>query len=44
MYNFNLTAEGTMYVVNHMELRDYQVSLMFDFFDEYLTLLTHGEE
>ncbi|AZJ24499.1 hypothetical protein CT694_34200 (plasmid) [Bacillus wiedmannii bv. thuringiensis] len=44
MYTDDLAAEGTMYVVNHIELRDYQVSLIFDFFDEYLTLLTHGEE
>lgn len=33
-----------MYVVNHMKLRDHQVSVIFDFFDEYLTLLDHGEE
>ncbi|PGM88673.1 hypothetical protein [Bacillus cereus] len=43
-YTDDLAAEGTMYVVNHMTLRDYQVSLIFDFFDEYLTLLNHGEE
>ncbi|MEN3130393.1 hypothetical protein [Bacillus albus] len=44
MYTDDLAAEGTMYVVNHMKLRDHQVSLIFDFFDEYLTLLNHGEE
>lgn len=43
-YNDDLAAEGTMYVVNHMKLRDHQVSVIFDFFDEYLTLLDHGEE
>ncbi|OUB12204.1 hypothetical protein CN980_29550 [Bacillus cereus] len=43
-YTDELAAEGTMYVVNHMKLRDHQVSVIHDFFDEYLTLLDHGEE
>ncbi|MEQ3607029.1 hypothetical protein ABNG27_29690 [Bacillus thuringiensis] len=43
-YTDELAAQGTMYVVNHMKLRDHQVSVIFDFFDEYLTLLDHGEE
>ncbi|PFK18138.1 hypothetical protein [Bacillus cereus] len=43
-YTDELAAKGTMYVVNHMKLRDHQVSVIFDFFDEYLTLLDHGEE
>ncbi|PEA86402.1 hypothetical protein [Bacillus thuringiensis] len=43
-YTNDLAAEGTMYVVNHMKLRDYQVSLIFDFFNEYLNLLNYGEE
>ena len=33
-----------MYVVNHMKLRDHQVAVIFDFFDEYLNLLDCGEE
>ncbi|TKH23972.1 hypothetical protein FC697_09510 [Bacillus wiedmannii] len=43
-YTDDLAAQGTMYVVNHMKLREHQVSLIFDFFDEYLNLLNHGEE
>ncbi|WP_257209508.1 hypothetical protein [Bacillus toyonensis] len=43
-YTDDLAAEGTMPVVNHMTLRDCQASLIFDFLDEYLTLLNHGEE
>ncbi|MED1304284.1 hypothetical protein P4U65_27880 [Bacillus pacificus] len=43
-YTDELAAEGTMYVVNHMKLRDHQVSVIHDFFDEYFTLLDHGEE
>ncbi|MED2934244.1 hypothetical protein P4308_19525 [Bacillus wiedmannii] len=43
-YNDELAAKGVMYVVNHIKLREHQVSLIHDFFDEYLTLLDHGEE
>ncbi|MBY0134315.1 hypothetical protein H0177_29345 [Bacillus cereus] len=43
-YTDELAAQGTMYVVNHMKLRDYQVSVIFDFFNVYLNLLKHGEE
>lgn len=43
-YTDDLAAEGTMYLVNHMKLRDHQVSVIFDFFNEYLNLLHHGEE
>ncbi|PES71968.1 hypothetical protein CN507_07680 [Bacillus cereus] len=43
-YTDDLAVKGTMYVVNHMTLRGYQVSLLFDFFNEYLTLLNQGEE
>ncbi|WP_229192363.1 hypothetical protein [Bacillus cereus] len=43
-YTDDLAADGTMYVVNHMKLRDHQVSVIHDFFDEYLNLLDHGEE
>ncbi|MEK4503623.1 hypothetical protein [Bacillus sp. FSL R12-0069] len=28
----------------NQRLQDHQVSVIFDFFDEYLTLLDHGEE
>lgn len=35
-YTDDLVAEGTMHVVNHMKLRDHQVPVIFDFFDEYL--------
>ena len=37
-YNDDVAAQGTMYVVNHMKLRDHQVAVIFDFFDEYLNL------
>ncbi|QPW46718.1 hypothetical protein G9298_02685 [Bacillus thuringiensis] len=43
-YTDELATQGTMYVVNHMKLRDHQVFVIFDFFDEYLNLLNHGEE
>ncbi|MGG0263073.1 hypothetical protein [Bacillus mycoides] len=43
-YTDELAAQGTMYVVNRMKLRDHQVAVIFDFFDEYLNLLAHGEE
>ncbi|CCW03487.1 hypothetical protein [Bacillus sp. GeD10] len=43
-YNDDVAAQGTMYVVNHMKLRDHQVAVIFDFFDEYLNLLDCGEE
>ncbi|MGQ0418719.1 hypothetical protein ACT4US_02005 [Bacillus sp. HC-Mk] len=43
-YTAELAVEGTMYVVNHIKLHDYQVSVVHDFFDEYLNLLNHGEE
>ncbi len=43
-YTDVIAAEGTMYVVNHLKLREHQVSVVFDFFDEYLTLLDHGEK
>ncbi|MGX5570979.1 hypothetical protein ACWKTS_05745 [Bacillus toyonensis] len=43
-YSMDLAAKGVMYVVNHMKLRDHQVSLIHDFFDEYLNLLDYGEE
>lgn len=43
-YNDDIAVQGTMYVVNHMKLRDHQVAVIFDFFDEYLNLLDRGEE
>ncbi|PGO61851.1 hypothetical protein CN980_28885 [Bacillus cereus] len=43
-YSDDLAVKGVMYVVNHIKLRDHQVSLIHDFFDEYLNLLNHGEE
>ncbi|MED3358894.1 hypothetical protein [Bacillus thuringiensis] len=43
-YTYDLAAKGTMYVVNHMKLHNPQVSVIFDFFDEYLNLLDPGEE
>ncbi|KXY33377.1 MULTISPECIES: hypothetical protein [unclassified Bacillus (in: firmicutes)] len=43
-YSDDLAARGTMYVVNHMKLREHQVAVIFDFFDEYLNLLDDGEE
>jgi hypothetical protein len=43
-YNDDIAAQGTMYVVNHIQLRDHQVAVIFDFFDEYLNLLDCGEE
>jgi len=43
-YSDDLAAKGTMYVVNHMKLREHQIAVIFDFFDEYLNLLVDGEE
>ncbi|MEK4677256.1 MULTISPECIES: hypothetical protein [Bacillus] len=43
-YSDDLAARGTMYVVKHMKLREHQVAVIFDFFDEYLSLLDDGEE
>ncbi|PFE73679.1 hypothetical protein CN319_17625, partial [Bacillus cereus] len=43
-YTNDFAGEGKIYVVNHMKLRDYQVSVLMIFFDEYLNLLDHGEE
>ncbi|MED2764969.1 hypothetical protein P4283_23520 [Bacillus thuringiensis] len=43
-YNDDFAIQGVMYVVNHMKLREHQVSLIHDFFNEYLNLLHHGEE
>ncbi|OUB31596.1 hypothetical protein BK708_07920 [Bacillus thuringiensis serovar yunnanensis] len=43
-YTDELAIEGTMYVINHMKLRKHQVSLLHDFFDEYLYLLDFGED
>ncbi|MGE6553425.1 hypothetical protein ACQKFK_32415 [Bacillus mycoides] len=43
-YTDEIAAEGTMYVVNHMKLREHQVAVIFDFFDEYLNLLDYREE
>ncbi|MHA2890593.1 hypothetical protein [Bacillus cereus] len=43
-YNNELAIEDTFYVINHMKLRKYQVSLLHDFFDQYLYLLDYGEE
>ncbi|MGG5741903.1 hypothetical protein [Bacillus cereus group sp. IBL03679] len=37
-------AEGLAYVFNHMKLKEHQVSLIHDFFNEYMNLLEHGEE
>ncbi|HDX9707986.1 TPA: hypothetical protein ROY17_005801 [Bacillus thuringiensis] len=43
-HNTDVATEGIMYVVSHMKLRKHQVSLLYDFFNEYLNLLKHGEE
>ncbi|WP_100618157.1 hypothetical protein [Bacillus cereus] len=43
-YTDELAIVGTMYVINHMKLRKHQVSLLLDFFDEYLYLLGSGED
>ncbi|OOR12832.1 hypothetical protein BW897_09635 [Bacillus cereus] len=43
-YSDELAVEGVMYVVNHIKLSDHQVSVIHDFFDEYLSLLKHGEQ
>ncbi|WP_235676475.1 hypothetical protein [Bacillus mycoides] len=34
IYMDELVAQDTMYVVNHMKLRDHQVSVIFHFFDD----------
>ncbi|QWI73222.1 hypothetical protein ER45_028870 (plasmid) [Bacillus mycoides] len=43
-YTDEIAIEGTMYVINHMKLRDHLISLIHNFFDEFLNLLNDGEE